>query len=245
MASLSGFTLSDFAFEGVSKPVYRIGEGPAVVLIHELPGMTPQCVDLARRLASAGYAVYLPLLFGEPMKDYGITPLLWPCVWKEFNLLGAKAKSPVTDWLRALARSAHAERGGKGVGAIGMCLTGGFALSMMLDPELLAPVVCQPSMPLTPWGRAELGLPDDEWACARRRVKEEGAKVLGFQFTRDPVSPRARFQTLKDGLGEGFREVVIEGAKHSVLTHHFRDMSAADQARVWGELTAFLAERLR
>lgn len=239
---LPGFERFDFEADGVIKPVYRAGTGPGVVLIHELPGMVPECVELGRKLAAEGYAVYMPLLFGEPMANYGAKPLLWPCVWKEFSVLSAKGKSPAADWLRALARRAFAERGGKGVGAIGMCFTGRFALSLMMDKELIAPVICQPG---GGWKESGLGIPDAEWDNAKARSKAEGIPVLGMRFDGDFLCKAARFDTLREGLGERFREVVVPGKKHSVLTLHFKDMSPADRARVWGELTGFLRERLK
>src|SRR6185295_7767077 len=117
---------------------------------------------------------------------------------------------------------------GKGVGAIGMCLTGGFALSMMLEPELIAPVVSQPSMPIGPWNKAELGLTEEEWANAKRRCNEEKVPVLGFRFKGDILSPDARWNTLKEGLGPCFRPIELEGSKHAVLTQHFKTLSPED-----------------
>jgi dienelactone hydrolase len=242
MTELEGFSSFAFSEGGVEKPVYRRGEGPAVVLIHELPGMMPECVELARKLADEGYAVYMPLLFGEVNGNYGMTPLLWPCVWKEFSVLSTHGKSPAADWLRALSRRAHAERGGKGVAAIGMCFTGRFALSLMMDAALIAPVLCQPA---SSYSGSAMGIPREEWDNAVARSKAEDIPVLGMRFEGDPLCKAARFDTLRDGFGERFREVVVPGKGHSVLTLHFRDMSPADRARVWGELTRFLSERLR
>ncbi len=239
---LPGFERFNHEFEGVSKPVYRAGSGPGVVLIHELPGMIPECVELGRKIAAEGYTVYMPLLFGEPMQNYGAKPLLWPCVWKEFSVLSTHGKSPAADWLRSLARLAFKERGGRGVGAIGMCFTGRFALSLMMDKELIAPVICQPG---TSYSDHALGIPQEEWVNAVRRSDEENIPVLGMRFSDDTLCKAARFDTLRAGFGERFREVVVPGKKHSVLTLHFKDMSPADQARVWGELRSFLAERLK
>jgi dienelactone hydrolase len=240
---LEGFERFFFSHDGIEKTVYRRGDGPAVVLIHELPGMVPECVELARKLAAEGYCVYMPLLFGEPGRNYGALPLLWPCVWKEFNVLSSRGRSPAADWLRALSRKAFAERGGKGVGAIGMCFTGSFALSLMLDPELIAPVLCQPSMPNT--NQRALGIPEDHWENAKRRSKEEDIPVLAMRFEGDFLCKAARFDVLREGLGERLREVVVPGKKHSVLTIHFEDLSPDEQKRVWGELTGFLARRLK
>ena len=240
---LDGFEHFDFDGDDAGvKTVYRRGSGPGVVLIHELPGMTPQCVELARKLADEGYTVYMPLIFGEPNRNYGMTPLLWPCVWKEFSVLSTHGKSPAADWLRALARQAHAERGGKGVGAIGMCFTGRFALSLMLDAEMIAPVLSQPS---SSYSHEAMGIPEEEWDNAVKRSHDEKIDVLGFRFTGDRLCRRERFATLKAGFGERFRPVEIEGEGHSVLTMDFGSMDAADRARVWTALTDFLNERLR
>lgn len=243
LQELDGF--ESFAFdagEAGPKTVYRRGRGPAVVLIHELPGMTPECVELGRKLADEGFTVYMPLLFGEPNKNYGTRPLLWPCVWKEFSVLSTHGKSPAADWLRALARRAHAERGGKGVGAVGMCFTGRFALSLMMDAEMIAPVLSQPA---SSHSDAAMGIPVPEWDNAVRRSEKEGIPVLGLRFTGDPLCRAARFKTLRDGFGERFRPIEVEGKGHSVLTMQFASMDAADRARVWDGLTGFLNERLK
>jgi len=238
---LPGFERFDFSEDGVTKPVYRAGAGPGVVLIHELPGMVPECVELGRRIAAEGYAVYMPLLFGEPMKNYGVKPLLWPCIWKEFSVLSTHGASPAAGWLRALARKAFADRGGRGVAAIGMCFTGRFALSLMMDKEMIAPVLCQPGGTYTDWA---LGIPEAEWDNAVARSKAEDIPVLAMRFEGDSLCKAARFKTLREGFGERLREVVVPGDKHSVLTLHFKDLGSADQDRVWGELRSFLSERL-
>lgn len=242
MTALAGFESFPFVVDGVEKTVYRRGDGPAIVLIHELPGMVPECVDLARKIADEGYTVYMPLLFGEPNANYGMTPLLWPCVWKEFSVLSTDGHSPAADWLRALARRAFAERGGKGVAAIGMCFTGRFALSLMMEKETVAPVICQPG---ASYSDAAMGIPRAEWDNAVKRSKDENIPVLGMRFEGDFLCKAARFDTLREGFGERFREVVLPGKKHSVLTVHFKDMTEAERTRVWSELTGFLAERLR
>lgn len=238
---LPGFERFDFTEGGVTKSVYRAGTGPAVVLLHELPGMVPECVELGRKIAAEGYCVYMPLLFGEPMKNYGTATILWPCVWKEFSVLSTHGKSPAADWLRGLSRRAFAERGGKGVAAIGMCFTGRFALSLMMDKVLIAPVICQPG---GGWKDSALGIPEAEFDNAVARSKAENIPVLGMRFENDFLCKSARFDTLKAGFGERFKEVVVPGKKHSVLTLHFKDLSPENQARVWRELLAFLNERL-
>ena len=227
---------------GPEVAVYRRGRGPGVVLIHELPGMTPECVDLARRLADEDFCVYMPLLFGDAGVDHGMAPLLWPCVWREFSVLSRRGRSPAADWLRALARLAHAERGGKGVGAIGMCFTGRFALSLMLDPGMIAPVLSQPA---ASWSSAGLGIPDRERDNAFARSRDESIPVLGLRFRGDRLCRRARFESLRRGFGERFRGIEVDGGGHSVLTMDFGAMSPGDQDRVWRGLVGYLNERLK
>ena len=106
--------------------------------------------------------MYLPSLFGRPGKEPttgGEIARSFPraCVSREFAVL-ADRTSPVAHWLRALASRAHAECGGPGVGAIGMCFTGGFALAMAVDPAVLAPVMSQPSLPFPIGGKRRRGL---------------------------------------------------------------------------------------
>src|SRR5262245_5896041 len=143
--ALDGFSEGRFTHDGVARPVYRRGSGPGVVVIHEIPGITPPVAAFARRVADAGFTVALPHLFGTPNKPlstmYALGQGLRACIDREFAVLASRRSSPITDWLRALCRDLHGEIGGKGVGAIGMCLTGNFALALMVDPSVMAPVL--------------------------------------------------------------------------------------------------------
>src|SRR6201996_8936242 len=150
--ALAGWTKSEFTAGPWTRPVYRKGAGPAVIVIHEMPGLHPLVVRFADRVAEARMTVFCPSLFGEPgrpvSRGYALTTMLGAiCIRREFNVWSTDKSSPIVDWLRALARKAHAECGGKGVGAVGMCFTGGFALAMMTEPSVVAPVLSQPSMP--------------------------------------------------------------------------------------------------
>src|SRR5271156_549418 len=151
MHTVPGFEIHTLNMQGAARCVYRAGSGPAVIVMSEIPGITPQVAAFAQRVVQAGYSVFMPLLFGEPMRPpergYALRVIAKSCISKEFRVLAANESSPIVDWLRALARHAHAECGGRGVGAIGMCFTGNFALAMMLNAPVLAPVLSQPSLP--------------------------------------------------------------------------------------------------
>ncbi len=255
-AGLEGFERDRFEHAGVARALWRMGEGPGVVVIHEIPGITPAVVEFGRRVAKAGFHAVLPELFGTPGKDYSAGyiagQMLRACISREFSVLAAHEASPVTEWLRALARAVHAERRGPGVGAIGMCLTGNFALTMMLDDCLMAPVLSQPSLPF-PFGkerRAALHCPPSALA----RAKERGIPLLGLRFTHDPVCPPERFETLRRELGERFEAIEIDSSPgnphgiprsaHSVVTKDLVDREGHPTRAALERILGFLREQL-
>ena len=223
---VDGFT--EDVFDG--KPVFRRGSGPAVIVVHEVPGITPLVAQFGREVADEGMTAVLPSLFGTPGKPmsvgYAASSFVRACISKEFTALALGETSPIIEWLKALARHEHERCGGPGVGAVGMCFTGGFALGMMVDPVVLAPVLSQPSTPL-PLGKkrkAAVGLSDADLAAVKQRVAE-GICVLGLRYSGDPAVPADRFETLRRELGDGFVAVELPGRKHSVLTEHRDDAS--------------------
>jgi len=248
-----------FSFEDgpFARDVYKRGEGPAVVVIHEIPGLHPQVIRFADRVAAAGMTVYLPVLFGEPGRPVSsgyVAKSLFEtlCIRREFAVWRAGRSSPIVEWLRALARRAHRECGGRGVGAVGMCFTGGFALAMMTEPAVVAPVLSQPSMPVAVVSKlnaAAIDASEDEIACVKRRLTEEELSLLALRFKSDKAVPDARFETLRREFGERFEAIELEDADaaksdrppHSVLTIHMREdgpTKAAEQ-----RVIAFLKER--
>lgn len=256
---LEGFREESFRHGGIERPVYRRGTGPGVLVMHEVPGITPPVADFARRVADAGFAVALPVLFGTPGRPfspgYVASQFVRACLSREFRVLASGRSSPITDWLRAEARALHAECGGPGVGAVGMCLTGNFALALWMEPALLAPVCSQPSLPL-PLGRARragLHLAPEELANARRRAQEGGC-ALGLRFTRDPMCPPERFERLRRELGRGFEAIEIDSSPgnphgiprtaHSVLTLDLVDEAGHPTREALERTLAFLRERL-
>src|ERR1700674_5531967 len=210
MDPLTDFSHFEFEHEGKRRNVYRKGTGPAVIVIHEIPGITPQVARFARYVVDAGMTAFMPHLFGVPGKPvsraYATIEMARACIGREFRMLAENGSSPIVDWLRALAGRAY-EIGGKGVGAVGMCLTGNFALTMMLDRFLIAPVLSQPSLPLPLTGRkaAAVHASPEALANVRRRHAEEGLTVLGLRFAGDPICRRERFDTLPRELGGAFQ----------------------------------------
>jgi len=254
LADYDRFAFSDGPW---TRPVYRRGSGPAVIIIHEIPGLHPAVVQFADRVAAAGMTVFLPSLFGEPGREvsmgYAIRAMVDAiCIRREFNVWSAGKSSPMVDWLRALARKAHAECGGNGVGAVGMCFTGGFALAMMTEPSVVAPVLSQPSMPIAIGSKtraAGIDASPREIACARQRFIDEDLSMIGLRFKSDIAVPDARFETYRREFGDRFEAIELEDADaapsprapHSVLTLHLREdgPSKAAEQRV----IAFFKER--
>ena len=195
---------------------------------------------------------------GRPFSGgYAAGELLRACVRREFAVLAADRSSPITDWLRALCRDLHQESGGVGVGAIGMCLTGNFALALMLEPAVRAPVLSQPSLPFPVGRRRRRGLhvSEDELAVIRERVSCEGEKVLGLRFTQDPMVPAERFERLREELGSGFEAIEIDSSPgnahglsasaHSVVTKDLVDEAGHPTRIALDRVLGFFRERLR
>jgi dienelactone hydrolase len=230
-----------------------------VVIMPEIPGVTPPVASFAERVAGAGFTVFVASLFGTPGKPvsipYALGQVARACVSRELSVLAANASSPVTVWLRALCRQIHAELGGKGVGAIGMCLTGNFALALMVEPAVMAPVLSQPSLPfpVSAERRAGLHLSDADLAVVKERVAG-GCTVLGMRFTEDRAVPPERFARLRTELGKGFEAIEIDSSPgnaygikrsaHSVVTNDLVDQEGHPTRQALDRVLAFFAERL-
>jgi len=254
---LAGFERFDFDDGRWTREVYKIGSGPAVIVIHEVPGLHPGVLAFARDLAASGLTAYCPSLFGKPAKPvtrgYAIGVILKNiCVRREFSVWKDGRSSPIVDWLRALARKAHEDCGGKGVGAVGMCFTGGFALAMMTEPAVVAPVLSQPSLPLMDKGGLDCSA--SELACAKRRFKDEDLSLLALRFSSDKLVPDARIARLKAEFGDKVEvvELADEDAApgvpmepHSVLTLHLhRSVPDSGSMQARDKVIAFFKEKV-
>lgn len=242
MSGLDSWTLGEHTHDGATHPTYRKGTGPGVIVIHEIPGITPAVIAFSEEVVAAGFTVVMPHLFGSPGAVNGIAPVVRTlgqiCVTRELSMLATGQTQPVADWLRSLARELHAELGGPGVGALGMCYTGGFALAMMVDDSVAAPVLAQPSTPfgVTPKRSADVNLSPGDLAAVKERAAA-GCQVLGLRYRSDPAVGR-RFTTLTRELGDSFIKVELPGRKHATLTEH-RSQEAVDR------VLAFFGAKLR
>lgn len=242
---LDSYERTTFAHDGKTRAVFRKGTGPAVIVIAEMPGISPKVLEFADRVVAIGCTAVLPHLFGEPGFDdkanggvrtmlHGASSMIPACVSREFATMATGKTSPVVDWLRALAGAEHERCGGPGVGAIGMCFTGGYALAMATDDRLLAPVLSQPAMPIAIGrGRRSIDISKGDLAKVKQRCANDGLTVLGMRFKGDKLVPSGRFQYLRDELGDAFIAIELEDSAanpdatmkmpHSVVTEHLID----------------------
>jgi dienelactone hydrolase len=256
-----GYEEFDFNDGRWTRKVFRKGRGPGVIIIHEVPGLHPLVVRFADHVADAGMSVFLPSLFGTPGKEasvgYAIGSLLKNiCVRREFYVWATDRSSPIVDWLRALARKVHAECGGRGVGAVGMCFTGGFALAMMTEPAVTAPVLSQPSLPLAFGSKKRAHAIDAspaEIACAKKRFADENLSMIGLRFFGDQAVPDARFEMLKQTFGDKFEAIELQAedaapapiSPHSVLTIHLDDRPGTSTKRAEDRVIDFFRQATR
>lgn len=254
--NLDDFERRSIELLGQTKLVYVSGTGPSVIVMTEMPGISPHVSRFARWVREAGFTVYMPHLFGKdgavPRIPGALVTMAKGCVSAEFRAFAANASSPVTRWLRELAAKAHKECGGKGVGAIGMCFTGNFALSMMLEKSVLAPVLSQPSLPLT--DSAGMHIAKDELAAVRKRLDEEDLTVLAYRFAGDRFCRAERFAAYANALGDRFHCRVLPDSAanpdaimknpHSVVTTHLIDEAGQPTRAARDEILAFFKMRL-
>ena len=260
---LDDFEPREITLDGVAKVVHVAGAGPAVIVMTEMPGISPHVARFSRWVRDAGFTVYMPSLFGRdgavPDVEEGTATFRRACVSAEFRAFAADRSSPVIQWLRALARLAHRQCGGPGVGAIGMCFTGNFALTMMLEASVLAPVLCQPSLPLDQPAGIESAA--GELAAVRQRLERDDLSVMAYRFEGDRFCTGQRFAAYAEALGDRFIARVLPdsaanrdglapffaqvvASPHSVVTAHLIDEAGQPTIAARDEILSFFARRL-
>jgi dienelactone hydrolase len=255
--ALEDFDARQITLLDKTKRVYVSGNGPAVIVISEMPGISPYVARFARWVRHAGFTVFMPSLFGTdgvlPGTGRTMLTLARACISAEFKAFSANASSPVTQWLRALAADAHKECGGNGVGAIGMCFTGNFALSMMLEKSVIAPVMAQPSLPLN--NAAALAMSPEELSQVKGRMDDDDLTVLAYRFEGDSFCRAERFAAFQNALGDRFIGSVLPDSAanpdsplktpHSVVTLHLIDEAGQPTIQARDEIIEFFQMRLK
>ncbi|WP_327635666.1 dienelactone hydrolase family protein [Kribbella sp. NBC_00482] len=259
-ADLGSWRRSPFSGGGLTYDCFEKGEGPGVVLIPEIPGLTPEVAAFGEHLVSEGFTVVIPSPFGTPGRPettgYALGVIARLCVSKEFRCFAANAERPITKYLRAVATDLAARTPGRGVGVIGMCFTGGFALATAVEDVVKAPVLSQPSTPFAVSAklRRDPGLSQKELEAVKERTRTDGLCVLGMRFSNDRMAPAERFVTLRAQLGDAFEVIELDSAPgnpdgygrsaHSVLTRDLREDPPNSAYHARTRTVEFLREHL-
>lgn len=237
---------ADVDDHSIQHDIYHRGEGPPIVLIQELPGIGPQTLHLADRFIEAGFSVYLPHLFGPIGKVSMVGNMARVfCLRREFSVFSAGKSSPIVDWLRALCRKVREDTQAPGVGVIGMCLTGNFAISLMGDESVLAAVASQPSMPFH--SQDALHMSADEIAATRHRI-DETAPMLAFRFASDPMCTSKKFDSIDRQFNDDRQRIdlhTLPGKGHSVLTLDFVNQQGHPTHEALSQVLAYFSRQLK
>ncbi|WP_157437416.1 dienelactone hydrolase family protein [Actinoplanes subtropicus] len=258
--TLDGWSRAPFSGGGLTYDCFERGEGPGVVLIPEIPGITPAVLGLADHLVEQGFTVVVPSPFGTPGRaasgGYIARTAARLCVSHEFRAFAVGAHRPITDFLRAVAADLAARTPGRGVGVIGMCFTGGFALAAAVDGAVAASVLSQPAtpFPISRRRRADPTMSSAEFDRVAERAANGEVCGLGLRFSRDRAVPAERFRTIADRLGDAFRVIELDSSPgnpggfptnaHSVLTEEVRDVPGHPAKAARDEVVEFLRQRL-
>jgi dienelactone hydrolase len=198
--------------------VFAIGHPtqPPVLLLHEIPALSPGALKLAERLSDR-FRVYVPLLFGRELDDNNNDVLrAWRPIEMSFFRPSWKAlgngERKITRDLSGLCRTIVKEHGKEArLAVIGMCITGNIPLQLAGEkdpiPQLKGVVLSQPTMPILTCNaeqKKSLGISDEELARAKTHVREADLRILGFRFEGDAVSPGERFTRLREEFGPRF-----------------------------------------
>jgi dienelactone hydrolase len=257
---MEGFDAYDFTASDLRHRVFSVGDGAPVLLLHELPGLAQPAIHMAFRLAGDGFQVHMPHLFGElqryaPLRNYRAL-----CISKEFARLRAGEDAPVVAWLKALVAEMCRRSGSERAGAIGMCVTGAFAIPLILAPNVRAAVAAQPAIPISfahflfgtgadGKGR-QLNVSEQELERAAERSRTAKIPLLAMRFLADRVCPHARMSRLRESFQEQVEiheldapSRIFRRKPHAVLTEEF-DKGVESARLAYQRLTGFLHQHL-
>lgn len=245
---MDGFSKTRFAAPIAGREqaydIYRMGAGPPVIVMQELPGIGRGAIALCERLAAAGYEVWAPHWFGPLGRTSGLNLVRVFCMRREFQLFAKRKSSAVVDWMRALCAHVARETGHDRVGVIGMCLSGNFALTLIAEPNVWAAVAAQPSLALGAPG--SLHMSDAEIDASRAAIDAKGA-MRAYRFDEDRHCTRARFDAIDAAFNDdGVRVVtnVLPGAAHAVFSRHYDETPESPTAQAMAEVLAYFKRQL-
>lgn len=255
--AMIGYSCFEHEATASTRPVFHRGSGPVVLLMHELTGMTPECIDFADRLVARELHVVLPLLFGRPAHRLSRWRRSTVCLSREIDGFAVGRSSPLTGWLCSLVRRVARElNGDRPIGLVGLGASGSFVLSLVADGMIEAAALAHPTLPVgaSAAARRDLKISAGELAAARQQVEQRHLQLLGLRFSADRKSPQDRFRALAAAFGSSFREIEIDssrgntngirGRAHALLTDDFRDEPGHPTKLAFERVAAFLRLRL-
>lgn len=247
------------------KPTAQNRGGPPVLILHEMPALSPDVLDLALRVSEEGYSVYVPLLWGSANENAASRSLFLRRLVElraspEWRAGAPEANRPILHRLTLLCRFLVSRHPGQRMGVIGNCLTGVFPFALAARvPQVVAPIASQPTLPLSlsRIAAAQSGLSPAEHTVLHRRVEKEPTfQLLAFRFEEDGASRAERFLTFEREFGKRFLDGTIPLAHyhfrdglprhvHAVLTSCYSDKPTSSTFHAWRECTNFLAAKLK
>jgi dienelactone hydrolase len=227
--------------------VYSLGQGKICVIIQELPGIGQETLALADRLRKSGYRVVLPHLFGPLGKTshLNLARVLF-CMRKEFHLFAKNRSSPIVDWLAALCNHLKDQFQVSGVGVIGMCLTGNFAISLMANQSVLAAYSSQPSLPL--FNQSGLHMFAEEMEKVKTRLDQPEMEPMHCgRFEKDKLCKDAKLVSLDAEFNQDHPRIVLHQLPdkgHSILTLDFVDDPSHPTYQLLDKIIAYFDRQL-
>ncbi|MFK8183345.1 MAG: dienelactone hydrolase family protein [Phormidesmis sp.] len=217
------FTETEKSFGDISHPVWSGGHGPPIILMHEIDGFAPAFMQLAMRLGKA-FTVHAPIFYGKVGERVNEVSAYF-CIRREFEFFRLGKTSPIASWVRELAADIHGQaEGSKGVGVVGMCMTGGIVLATISHASVAVGVAAQPSLPLGSIGsrrrKEDLGMPPEDIQAAA----QSGTPVLTLRYEHDPICPEPRISSITRQIpsAQAPPDFLCNRTSHPTLTDFFR-----------------------
>jgi dienelactone hydrolase len=204
------------------RTVYERGSSDkVVVLLHELNGLSPGCIDLGVQLVDRGFRVFMPLLFGHPTQDSVFLGSIQSCLFGRFHCFSESSgnhNTPPVEWTHSFVQHLCDQTSVRSIGVIGMCQSGSFPLATMSpDSKVREVVMSQPALPMGEERQKGVGIAHATLESARASK----IPILAFRFRTDMLCSEERFAYLECYFGKNqFNGQSFDCAGfHSTLTH--------------------------